>query len=139
MSEDQKPQWQPLSKLPLIASMIDGMLADSEEQYQELLEAKPRPHVLDDYTVGRVTKLYGDQREDVALYAQQLARWAEQPLTPAQREEVARLQAQIKKLGEVTAAIVSLAEELKPRTIDRLLEKSDIEVGLEFLPPRRRA
>ena len=89
--------------------------------------------------MGRVTKLYGDQREDVALYAQQLARWAEQPLTPAQREEVVRLQAQITKLGEVTAAIISLAEELKPRTIDRLLEKSDIEVGLEFLPPRQRA
>ena len=138
MSEDQKPQWQPLSKLPLIASMIDGTLADTESQYQTLL-ARPRPHVLDDYTVGRVTKLYGDQREDVALYAQQLARWAEQPLTPAQREEVARLEAQIRKLGEVTAAIVSLAEELRPRTIDRLLEKSDIEAGLEFLPPRRRA
>ena len=89
--------------------------------------------------VGRVTKLYGDQREDVALYAQQLARWAEQPLTPAQREEVARLQAQIKKVGEVTAAILSLAEELRPRTIDRLLAKSDSEVGLEWLPPRRRA
>ena len=52
VSEDQKTQWQPLSKLPLIASMIDGMLADTEEQYQELLEAKPRPHILDDYTVG---------------------------------------------------------------------------------------
>jgi hypothetical protein len=115
------------------------MLADTEEQYQELLEAKLRPRVLDDYTVGRVTKLYGDQREDAALYAQQLARWAEQPLTPAQREELARLQAQIKKLGEVTAAILSLAEELKLRTDDRLLQKSDIEVGLEFLPPRRTA
>ena len=89
--------------------------------------------------MGRVTKLSGDQREDVALYAQQLARWAEQPLIPAQREEVARLQAQITKLGEVTAAIISLAEKLKPRTIDPLLEKRDIEVGLEFLPPRRRA
>ena len=139
MLEDQKPQWLPLNKLPLIASMIDGMLTDTEEQYQTLLEARPRPHVLDDYTVGRVTKLYRDQRQDVALYAQQAARWAEQPLTPAQREEVVRLQAQITKLGEVTAAIISLAEELKPRTIDRLLEKSDIEVGLEFLPPRQRA
>jgi hypothetical protein len=139
VSEGQKPQWLPLNKLPLIASMIDGMLADTEEQYQKLLEARPRPHVLDDYTVGRVTKLYGDQRQDVALYAQQVARWADQPLTPAQREEVERLQAQMKKLGEVTATILSLAEELKPRTIDRLLAKSGSEVGQEFLPPRRRA
>ena len=58
MSRDPKPQWQPLSKLPLVASMIDGALAETQEQYQTLLEARPRPHVLDDYTVGRVTKVF---------------------------------------------------------------------------------
>jgi len=114
--------------------MIDGALAETQEQYQTLLEAKPRPHVLDDYTVGWVTKVYGDQRQDVALYAEQIARWANEPLTTAQRDEVARLKGQVKKLGEVTAAILSLAQELKAAgTIDRLLEKSDVEVGLEFL------
>ena len=133
MPEDQKPQWQPLSRLPSVASMIDGALADTQEQYQTLLEAKPRPHVLDDYIVGRVTKVYGDQPKDVVLYAEQLARWASGPLTTAQREEVARLQAQVKKLGEVTAATLSLAEELKAGTIDRRLEKSDLEAGLESL------
>jgi len=133
VSGDPKPQWQPLSKLPLVASMIDGALAETQEQYQTLLEAKPRPHVLDDYTVGRVTKVYGDQRQDVSLYAEQLARWANEPLTTAQRDQLARLQAQVKKLGEVTAAILSLAQELKTETIDRLLAKSDVEVGLEFL------
>ena len=113
--------------------MIDGALAETQEQYQTLLEAKPRPHVLDDYTVGWVTKVYGDQRQDVSLYAEQLARWANEPLTTAQRDQLARLQAQVKKLGEVTAAILSLAQELKTETIDRLLAKSDVEVGLEFL------
>ena len=112
------------AKLPLIASMIDGMLVDTEEQYHELLEARPRPYVLDDYTVGRIAKLYGDQRGDVALYAQQLARWADEPLNPAQREELARLQAQIKKLGEVTATVLSLAEELKPKTSRRSIARS---------------
>jgi|SRR5271157_2385707 len=112
--------------------MIDAALADSQEHYQTL-EARPRPQVLDDYTVGRVTKVFGDQRQDVALYAEQIARWANEPLTTAQRDEVARLQGQVKKLGEVTAAILSLAQELKAGTIDRLLEKSDVEVGLEFL------
>ena len=133
MPEDQQPQWQPLSRLPLVASLIDGALAETQEQYRTLLEAKPRPHVLDDYTVERVTKVYGDQPKDVALYAEQLARWATETSTAAQHQEVMRLQAQIKKLGEVTAALLCLAEDLKARTIDRQMEKTDLEGGLEFL------
>ena len=50
----EQPDWQPISRLPLIGSMIDGMLQDAEEHYQTLLQASPKPHVLDDYTVGRV-------------------------------------------------------------------------------------
>ena len=46
----QQPQWQPLSKLPLIAHHIDGMLESAQEQYQTLLPAKAKPHALDDFT-----------------------------------------------------------------------------------------
>src|SRR5208337_4665139 len=53
------PDWQPISRLPLIGSMIDGMLQDAEEHYQTLLQASPKPHVLDDYTVGRVFEVFG--------------------------------------------------------------------------------
>ena len=35
----EQPDWQPISRLPLIGSMIDGMLQDAEEHYQTLLEA----------------------------------------------------------------------------------------------------
>jgi hypothetical protein len=46
----EQPDWQPISRLPLIGSMIDGMFQDAEEHYQTLLQASPKPHVLDDYT-----------------------------------------------------------------------------------------
>ena len=35
-------RWQPVSALPMIASMIDGMLRDTEEQYHLLQRAKDR-------------------------------------------------------------------------------------------------
>jgi hypothetical protein len=54
--QQQQPQWQPIEMLPTLATHIDGMLESSQEQYETLLEAKPKPHVLDDYTVNRVTK-----------------------------------------------------------------------------------
>jgi len=47
-----QPQWQPIERLALIASHIDGMLESATEQYETLQLAKPKPFVLDDYTVG---------------------------------------------------------------------------------------
>ncbi len=55
----EQPDWQPISRMPLIGSMIDGMLQDAEEHYETLLQASPKPHVLDDYTVGRVFEVFG--------------------------------------------------------------------------------
>jgi hypothetical protein len=51
--------------------------------------------VLDDYTVGRVIKVYTEQADDVRLYAEQLSRWSGLNLTPSQRREVDRLSEQI--------------------------------------------
>jgi len=59
MPEHTTPQWQPSSEIFLVGTMIDGMLQGAQEQYQTLLEARPTPHVLDDYTVGRLLEVYG--------------------------------------------------------------------------------
>ena len=47
--------------------MIDGMLQDAEEHYQTLLQAAPKPHVLDGYAVGRVFEVFGRQKDDLWL------------------------------------------------------------------------
>jgi hypothetical protein len=50
-------------------------------------------HVLDDYTVDRVIKVYTDLR----LYEEQLCRWKKLELDRFQRREVERLAAQVPK------------------------------------------
>ena len=50
-----------------------------------------------------------------------------------QRNEVARLEKQVEKLQTVMNDILSLASELKEHTIDRILEKDDLELGIEIL------
>src|SRR5712691_12007516 len=52
LSDLHPPQWQPISALAMIAEAIDGMLESAEAVYQSLQQARPRPHVLDDDTVG---------------------------------------------------------------------------------------
>lgn len=40
MKRTKDPRWQPLSRLPLVASMIDAGLADARNQHELLLKAK---------------------------------------------------------------------------------------------------
>jgi hypothetical protein len=50
MPPSEQPNWQPISQLPLIASLIDGGAAEAMAQRQILTEARARPHLLDDAT-----------------------------------------------------------------------------------------
>lgn len=133
MPHNPLPQWQPLSRLPFITATLDDMLADTEEHYQTLLKAKPRPYVLDDATVARILQVYSDQANDFRLYQEQLTRWGRDSLTATQRQEVTRLGEQLDRLRVVNAAILTLAKELQTGTIEQLLAKSDLEIGLEWL------
>ena len=71
--------WQSISKMPLIASMIDGALSDTRDHIETL--TKTRTHVLDDATIDRV---HNEQLEFVDIYTQQIRRWrTERQIRPA--------------------------------------------------------
>jgi hypothetical protein len=114
------------------------MLQEAEAHYQTLQTARPRPHVLDDYTVGRVIEVFGAQADDLWLFEEQLSRWYHASPTSAQHQELERLSGQLTRLRGVLASILALAEELKQGTIETVLRKSDIELGLEVLLGKRR-
>ena len=132
------PRWRPISDLTIVASILDSMLHDDEGQYRTLLECRPKPYVLDDHTVGRVIQVFTQQKTDLPLYQGQVSHWMAGDLTVSQRREVERLQGCVTKLQELAESILSLAEELKQGTIDRVLRKSDLELGLEFLLSKRK-
>jgi hypothetical protein len=126
------PTWQPISALPLIATMVGEVLDAAEQNFQSLGEARALPSMLDDATLDRVERVWGDTEADHWLFVEQVARWKRLPLTLAQREVVERLEGQVIALGELLGAILALVRELRPGTIDRVMEKSDIELGLEY-------
>ena len=133
-----KVNWQPISALPLIGSMIDSLLDEVEKQNANLQAGRAKPYVFDNYTIGRVIKVYSDQAEDLGLYEGQLSRWKAMNLTPAQRQEVDRLAAQIPTIRERITTLLALAEELKGGTIEIVMAKSDLELGLEVLLGKRK-
>jgi hypothetical protein len=131
-------QWNPISRLPEIAGAIDEMLTMAEEQYRTLLAVRERPHVLDDYTVARVIEVFTAQADDLWLYEEQLRRWQGSELTATERQDVEEFGGQVAKLRAAITAILALAEELKGGTIERVLEKSDMELALEVLLGKRK-
>ena len=95
-------------------------------------------YALDTALVERIESAYSNQLETTGLFREQLARWTSKPMSFDQRNEVARLEKQVEKLQTVMNDILSLASEVKEHTIDRVLEKDDLELGLEILKGKLR-
>ena len=138
MSQSPTPNWQPISFLPELAPMVDGMLESAEDVSQSLQQAEDRPHVMDEYTVGRVREVHSTQLNDLWLYEEQLARWSTADPTLAQRQEIDRLTHQLDRLRSVLTLTLALADALKEGTIDTIMAKSDIELAIEMLTGKRK-
>ena len=133
MPKTNHVNWQPISQMPLIASMITASLNDTREHLGTLSKAKDRPHVLDDATLNRVEQVHTEQMDYVEIYAQQIGRWRNERPSAAQARELDRMDNQNRQLRDITADVLALAGELRNGTIERVLGMSDIELGLRYL------
>ncbi len=129
----QKMTWQPISFLPKIAIMIDGMLESAEENVVNLSQAKDRPHSMDNYTVSRIFEVYGTQKADLWMYIEQLDIWNKTKINAKQKKEVARLLKQLDKLEAAVYTNLKIGGFLKDKTIEKVMDKDDAELGLEYL------
>lgn len=134
MNGHPKLNWQPLSRLPMIASLIEGQLGDATDQLKTLSEARHKPYVLDAAIVARIIKVYTEQSEFTWVFEEQLAKWQqEERLTPFQELEIKRLQGQVEQWKQLLRIILELAEVLKNGSIEKVLARDDLELGIEAL------
>lgn len=133
MPPSEQPHWQPISQLPLIASLIDGGVTEAMAQRQILTEARGRPHLLDDAILDRVDQVYGEEQQWLGFCEEQLRRWQRDQPAPAEEREIARLAMEIERLKPLVAEILALSAEIRTGTIDRIMEMSDLELGLKAL------
>jgi len=141
MPTSERVNWQPISRMPLVASMIDGALSDTADHLQTLTKASAQPHALDDATIERVERVHREQLEFVDIYAEQLQRWRDQGPSTAQRRDLDGLEEKNLTLRQVTTEVLTLAAELRKGTSDRIMAMSDLELGIQVLlgtrPPGR--
>jgi len=134
MNSKLQPNWQPIKNMSMIANLIDSQLIDAKEQYITLSEARNKPYVLNDPIVQRTIKVYTEQLDFTRVFEKQLLKWEkEEYLKPIQQIEICRLQKQVKQSYKTLTDILDLSEELKSGTIEKVMEKSDLELGIESL------
>ena len=137
MPDADPVNWQPISQMPLIAGMIDGALDDTRDHVGTLNEARARPHVLDDATIGRIERVHTEQLEFVDIYDRQISRWRTEKPTADQTRKLDRMEEQNRQLRAATMEVLALAGELRKGSIDRIMGMSDIELGLQALRGNR--
>ena len=133
MPHSDPVNWQPISQMPLIASMIDGALTDIHEHLATLIQAKTRSHVLDDATMDCSIRVHTEQMECVDIYTKQTRLLRTQRPSAPQMRELDRISLQNQQLRMVTAEVLILDEELRKGTIERVLGMSDFELGIQAL------
>jgi hypothetical protein len=134
---EEQVYWQPLDMMGVIADLIDGMIDESTTQTGLFTTALAKPHVMDDATIDRALRLYGERVHFIEIYSEQLRRWRNEHPDAKQRREIERLENQTSRLREMNAHILRLAAEIRKGTINRVMEKSDLELGLEALARHR--
>lgn len=117
----------------MLADMLSVQVEEVDTQLESLKAAQVRPHVLDDYTVGRVLKVYGEQQDFLWVYEAQVERWQQESLSAKQRQQTEQMAEQLKQLKPKLKEILEIAENLKDKTIESVLGKSDLEVALDVL------
>jgi hypothetical protein len=137
------PNWQPLSALPMMASMVSEQLADVQQQLDTLKSVQSRPHVLDKATVERMLQVYREQHAFLWVYDEQVMRWQREVLTNEQHLMLEGMAQQLIELNSALTEILSMADAFKGKTIESILGKSDLEIAMEFLsgdlqPPSER-
>jgi hypothetical protein len=133
MHAQSQPNWQPVTRLPMIAKLITDMAPEATNQVGSLRQAETRTHGLDDATVNRVIAVSIQAQDDLWLYAEQLRRWQVGMLSVVQREEITGLTIRLANLRADLIAMLALAERLKPHTLDERMDRPDIELDLDAL------
>jgi hypothetical protein len=116
----------------MLATHIDEMLEANQEQYATLLKAKDTPYVLDNNTIQQVITAFTVAQQTLTVFDEQLKYWASEMAMAEQRQHIIHVQEKMQTLHRVVNQVLQLADELAKSTIEKLLAKSDEELGREY-------
>lgn len=130
----KQPNWYPLDLLPTYLNLSNDQLSVAQNQLQNLISCKDRPHILDDKTINRITQVCNTQNGSISVYIEQCNKWRTQNPNDKQLSIIIDVENNVKQIEAINNQILDLIKNnFKDRTIDSIFQKSDFELGLDFL------
>ena len=133
MNKTQKQNFYPISMLPTFTGQIDQLIEALEQKHKLFNQAKDSPASLDDDLVTKASNLLKKNTEHIFLYYEQLGKWREKMSSDAQRKSLDVFAQKIAQARNLNAKLIDLTKELSETTIDEILKKDDLTLGLDFL------
>ena len=128
-----EPQWQPISRLPLLTQHLADGVKYAEDSLALFAQARGS-YRLSNADVAGIVKTFTQSKADlVELYVEQGRRWQALELGATRRKDVQRFVDLVAEELRLVEQILALAEQLKTWTIEAMLAKSDEQLGLEAL------
>lgn len=133
MNSDRVLNPQPVSMIPVCLHISTGLREASQESLASFIEAQDKPYVLTDDIIERSINLYTEQNEDILDLLKQCDLWREEALTHEQKRAVDQIEKDYRCLGEINEEILGIIDLIQDQTIDRVLEKDDFSLAIDFL------
>lgn len=135
---DEEPTWRPLDDVAMLTEIARQGVEHASDQHELLTQAGP--YQLNDVTVARMLRVWNETLEWTGVHAEQGARWHQEATDTATEAAVGEYNALVQQERLLVVEILEMAHNLEAVTIEKLMAKSDLEIGLDALTnPRMRA
>ena len=128
---EEEPTWRPVGDVTMLTSVTVESVEFARECLETIVDAGP--YRLDDATVARMLRMWHDTSELNEVFAAQGRRWRQDALGTRHEGDVIHFCALVDEERALIDKILSIAQKLPDVTIERLLAKSDLELGIEAL------
>ncbi len=129
----KQDDWHGLDMIAFFLDVSAGTLSASLDQLQNLESVKTKPYLLDDEIIKRILALHNKESDTTEFFLAQCKQWRKQNPNPEQLldiDKVEQINIRIKKTNE---QLFFLANHYKDHTIDKILQKDDVELAIDYL------
>ena len=133
MNKNPQQKFYPISMLPTFVGQVDQLIETLEEKHKLFIEAQANPASLDDDIIDRALRIFQKNTEHIGCYYEQLIKWRKEALSDNHNKSLDVFAQKIAQARNLNTKLINLTNEIKETTINKILEKDDAELALDFL------